>query len=255
MAILIDALGLASARLISLVGAGGKTSLMFALAREFAGSGERVLVTTTTKIASSEADGPWPSFGASTAAGIVGQAGAAASPVIAYHHELAGAGRLQGFDPAIVDELARDGTFARILVEADGSARRPLKAPASHEPVVPPATDAFIAVAGLNGLGRPLHEDNLFRPEIWQRITNDSAGDPITAGAVAEAYLHPDGLAKGCPPEAVKILFLNRADNPGRIAAAEQIIRSLSDASDGRPDRAVHGVLLPAPVITGVLSK
>ena len=43
MASLIDALGLVSARLISLVGAGGKTNLMFALAREFAAVGERVL--------------------------------------------------------------------------------------------------------------------------------------------------------------------------------------------------------------------
>ena len=50
MTSLIDALELVSARLISLVGAGGKTNLMFGLAREFAAAGERVLVTTTTKI-------------------------------------------------------------------------------------------------------------------------------------------------------------------------------------------------------------
>ena len=251
MASLIDALGLVSARLISLVGAGGKTNLMFALAREFAAVGERVLVTTTTKIATSEAVGPWPSFGADTAADILRLADAAASPIIAYHHELDSTSRLQGFDPAIIDELARDGTFGRILVEADGSARRPLKAPAAHEPVVPSATDAFIVAVGLNELGQPLSEDNIFRSEIWQRLTGGIVGDPIAAGAVVQAYLHPDGLTKGCPSEAARYLFLNRADNPDRVAAAQEIIRYLGEASNGRPNRAVYGYLLPASRIGG----
>ena len=251
MAILIDALGLTSARLISLCGAGGKTSLMFALAREFAATGERVLVTTTTKIATAEANGPWPRVSAGFAADVLRLADAAASTVIAYHHELAGASRLVGFDPSVIDELAEDGSFSRILVEADGCARRPLKAPAGHEPVVPAATDALIAVVGLNGLGRPLNEDNLFRPEIWRLLTDDTAGEPITAGAVAQAFRHPDGLAKGCPPQAAKNLFLNRADNPDRIAAAQQILGHLASASDGRPDRAVYGHLLPVPEIAG----
>ena len=251
MASLIDALGLVSARLISLVGAGGKTNLMFALAREFAAVGERVLVTTTTKIATSEAVGPWLSFGADSAANILRLADAAASPIIAYHHELASTSRLQGFDPAIIDELARDGTFGRILVEADGSARRPLKAPAAHEPVVPSATDAFIVVVGLNGLGQPLSEDSIFGSEIWQRLTGGTEGDPIAADAVVQAYLHPDGLTKGCPSGAARCLFLNRADNPDRVAAAQEIIRCLGEASDGRPDRAIYGYLLPATRIAG----
>ena len=56
---LTGALGLERARLVSLCGAGGKTTLMFALAREWVGAGERVLITTTTKIARDEAAGPW----------------------------------------------------------------------------------------------------------------------------------------------------------------------------------------------------
>ena len=35
---------------VSLVGSGGKTTLMFHLAREFASAGDSVLTTTTTKI-------------------------------------------------------------------------------------------------------------------------------------------------------------------------------------------------------------
>ena len=50
MASLKQALLLKDSGVISLVGAGGKTSLMFALAREFVEAGMTVITTTTTKI-------------------------------------------------------------------------------------------------------------------------------------------------------------------------------------------------------------
>ena len=45
-----QALMLGDGGVISLVGAGGKTSLMFKLAHELSKTGEPVLTTTTTKI-------------------------------------------------------------------------------------------------------------------------------------------------------------------------------------------------------------
>jgi len=223
---------------------------MFALARKFEAAGERVLVTTTTKIATAEASGPWPSFSANSAAEIISQAGSA-PVVIAYHHEQSGDQRLVGFEPKIIDQVKHDGPFDRILVEADGSARRPLKAPAAHEPVVPTGSDAMIIVAGLNGIGKPLTSDHLFRPEIWQQLTDDKAGQPITATAIAQAFQHPEGLVKGCPPGTAKILFLNQADTPDRLAAARDILQQLANDADNQPDRAAYGTLLPSPEIAG----
>ena len=52
---LVEALALKGARVVSLTGSGGKTTLMFAIASEFLATGERVLLTTTTKIARQEA--------------------------------------------------------------------------------------------------------------------------------------------------------------------------------------------------------
>jgi probable selenium-dependent hydroxylase accessory protein YqeC len=45
-----EALALGDKGVISLVGGGGKTSLMYSLARELVSFGKRVLTTTTTKI-------------------------------------------------------------------------------------------------------------------------------------------------------------------------------------------------------------
>ena len=47
---LIDAFGVRDGEVVTLVGAGGKTTLMFALAQEFSRLGKRVVITTTVKM-------------------------------------------------------------------------------------------------------------------------------------------------------------------------------------------------------------
>lgn len=255
---LSQALELEGAGLVSLVGAGGKTNLMFALAREAVAQGRRVLVTTTTKIAAEEAEGPWPAFAADGAEMVLEKARqalgrASGGAVIAYSAKAQGDTRLAGLAPECVDALAAGGFFDLIVVEADGAARKPLKAPAAHEPVVPAATDAFIMVAGLNGLGRPLDAGNLFRPELWAERSGDTLGEPITPKGLANVVLHEEGLTKGCPPGARRILFLNRADTNERRAAAERIFGHLADAPGPKPRLAAYGRLLPEPEVRKVV--
>ena len=233
---LSTALGLEGARVVSLCGAGGKTTLMFALAREFVARGERVLVTTTTKIARAEAAGAEP--GARTA-------------MLLFSGVTPDGRKLSGIRPELVDALSRTGEFDRILVEADGAARKPLKAPAPHEPVVPSATDALIAVAGLNGLGLPLHELNVFRAEIWAQLTGSRLGSAVDADSIARMAVHALGFFKGCPPGAKQVLFLNQADTPERLGAASRVVELLASSRDRAPDRVALGCLLPTPRIDG----
>jgi len=258
---LIEALGLQHSRLISLCGAGGKTTLMFTLAREFVAAGERVLITTTTKIARDEAD-RWPSFAATTQEQVMqhvrellpengpGRSGA----VLAYSRVGGDGFRLVGYAPELVDELAQAGRFDRILVEADGSARKPLKAPAAHEPVIPSATAALVIVAGVNGLGLPLNEDNLFRAEIWSRLSGLALGAPISAESLGRNVMHAEGLARGCPAHARRTLFLNQADTPERHAKAKRVAEFLAETSTNTVARVVIGCLLPKHEIAEVIS-
>ncbi len=254
---LLAALGLQAARLVSLTGAGGKTSLMFALAGEAVETDQRVLISTTTKIASDEAIGPWPAFAAGGAPAIWRQArarlGDKPGAVIAYSGETGDGLRLTGFEPEVFDEILEDGYFHRMVIEADGSARKPLKAPADHEPVVPAKSDAVIMLAGLNGLGRPLDQANLFRPEIWARLGGQDLGAPVSAEALARMALAPGGLAKGCPAAARRILFLNRADTPERDAEAKAIARLIAEAPGRKPDCLAYGWLLPEAEIIEVV--
>lgn len=251
---LSEALGSESSRLVCVCGAGGKTTLIFALAREFVARGERVLITTTTRMARDEAALAWRAFGATSteqvlegarrlwASGEPSERGA----VLVYRGGTPNGGKLTGFAPELVDALSRSGEFDRIIVEADGSARKPLKAAASHEPVIAATTDLLIAVAGLNGLGLPLNEESVFRAEIWARLTGSELGSPVSAESIAGMALHPDGFFKGRPPGARSALFLNRADSPEREEAARRISDLLAASGARGPDRVAFGALLDA---------
>jgi probable selenium-dependent hydroxylase accessory protein YqeC len=231
---LIEALGLERARLVALCGAGGKTTLMLALAREMAARGERVLVTTTTKLAAEEGEGPWPP-------GVF----------ISHGGRSADGRKLMGHPPAAIDELKAARQFDRLLVEADGARHRPLKAPAAHEPVIPSTTDAVVVVAGMSGLGLPLSEETVFRPGIWAALSGTAPGAPVDAGSFARVALHPAGLARGCPGPSRTTLFLNQVDTRETTA---RIVRLITGASASPFARIVSGRLEPSPEVMAVVA-
>ncbi|MBE0577080.1 MAG: putative selenium-dependent hydroxylase accessory protein YqeC [Desulfuromonadales bacterium] len=219
-------LPLASRGVLSLTGGGGKTSLMFHLARLLAETGKTVLTTTTTKIftpATSQSEtvlvAADPKEILLRAAPFLERTG----HVTAVAARLDVAGKLKGFAPEAMRLFEDSGLFDWILVEADGSARRPLKAPAEHEPVIPANTSVLIAVAGLEVLGRPLTEDLVFRAELAGELMGMAEQEIITECALARLFAHPSGLFKGAPHQAARFIFLNKADNPERCEGGERI--------------------------------
>ncbi|MCG6905556.1 MAG: putative selenium-dependent hydroxylase accessory protein YqeC [Desulfobacteraceae bacterium] len=229
---------------ISLVGAGGKTTLMFRIARELAAAGETVLTTTTTRICRPEA--------AQSAHVIVAARPSAALPVLAYRlrrsrHVTAAAGcipegdKLAGYPPESVDAFRAAGLFRWILVEADGAARRPLKAPAAHEPVIPACSDWVVAVAGMAAVGRPLDPRWVFRPERFGALAGVAAREPVTPDAIATVLLHPQGMMKGLGLKAARCVFLNQLDLPGAAEAARTVCAALARSIYKPVDRILIG--------------
>jgi len=249
---LARALKLDRARVISLCGAGGKTSLIFSLAREFLAAGEKVLITTTTKLAKKECQGQFPVIQAAGAGEIVNRANPALFPTdatIVYSGQSDSREKLIGYPPDVIDAVFRAGVFDRILVEADGSRRKPLKAPNAHEPVFPGSSDGVVIVVGLNGIGQILCEENLFRADIWAGRSGLNIGEPVTPVSVAGMIGDPNGLARGCPDGAMRAAFLNRADSPETLRHAREILRILPGLTGGHPVHAAAGWLLPQPGI------
>jgi probable selenium-dependent hydroxylase accessory protein YqeC len=221
-------LNLKNGGVISLVGAGGKTSLMFRLAHELSRQGAPVLTTTTTKIYT-------PSCRQSPVVMIPRSAETLASEAfgILKHNRHISSGRrripfqnkLKGFRPVEIDAIWRSGAFRWIIVEADGAAGKPLKAPAGHEPVIPPCTKWVIGVVGLEAVGKPLTERWVFRPGLVSKITGLAQGASISESTIADALSHVNGIIKGFPAQAKRFVFLNQAESEERLTAGKRIAK------------------------------
>jgi probable selenium-dependent hydroxylase accessory protein YqeC len=120
-----------------------------------------------------------------------------------------------GYSPGAVDALFNRAVAPTIIVEADGACRKPLKAPAHHEPVIPANTTVVIGVIGLSCFSGTLTPKTVFRQEYFAAITGLAPGDAVTPESVALLVSHPDGLFKSCPRAAKRLLFLNQCDLPG----------------------------------------
>lgn len=221
---LASALNLPGQGLLSLVGAGGKTTLMYRLGAELMHSGLRVLCTTTTKIfppharearlVLTSADTHWLDTCRTMSASQVVCLGSE------HIHD-----KISGLSCATINTLAREKIFDWILVEADGARGLALKAPAEHEPVVPEASTHVLAVLGLKALGQPLEENQVCRSGHYARITGLAPGAAVSPESVARLCVHPDGAFKNTPPGAQRLLWLNQADVPGLLDLGREIVR------------------------------
>jgi probable selenium-dependent hydroxylase accessory protein YqeC len=217
---------------ISLVGGGGKTTLMFAIAGELSSNGSPVITTTTTKIASYE-----PSRYHSprliveqdedTAVSLVQDCLKKHRQVTLVSEEIPGVNKFKGIKPETVDRLAKLN-IATIIVEADGASRKPLKAPNDTEPVIPESTTLLIPVTGIDALNRPLTAGNVFRAEIAAELLGVPIGEKMTAVLIARLLTHARGITRGTPEQARIMPFINKLDMQeglafGRILAKEII--------------------------------
>ncbi len=229
---LIDTLGLSHQGIISIIGAGGKTSLMFRLAKELADSGKTVLTTTTTKIFMPDQDSSPDTITAGSIDELIKKS---KSCLNRYPHFSAGSshgpgpGKLNGFDPDIIDQLQQENLFDWIIVEADGAKRKPLKATDTHEPVVPTATTHLVLVTGLDAVGIPLDDTHVHRAKLFSRNTGLCMGDTIDEQAIATSIAIEIKKAGALGRPRVTLVFLNKADTPDRIAAGQKIGTLLKD--------------------------
>lgn len=138
-----------------------------------------------------------------------------------------GRGRVRGYGEDEAEHFWRQNKVDVLLLEADGSAGRPLKAPASKEPVIPSCTGLVIAVLGLTGLGQTLDIPSVWRFEIFSALSGLPLGQAITPSAVAQVVCHPQGLFKNSPPESRKILFLNEAESKHNRSAGATLAKEV----------------------------
>lgn len=191
---------------VSIFGSGGKTSLLFQLAREAASAGKRVLVSTTTKM--------WiPDRNQYRRLDL------SARYISDYCHEPSQGIIIVG---KTSDTTGKMGSIKReilasyiphfdlTLLETDGAAGKPLKGWRDDEPVVPPFTTHSIGVIDISQIGLRPGPKSVHRHSIFLKISGADPEKPLALENFARLITSPDGLMRHAVGK--QLLFLNKAE-------------------------------------------
>jgi probable selenium-dependent hydroxylase accessory protein YqeC len=223
MPLLSDLIDLPEHPLISIVGAGGKTTTMYTLARELARRGKRVVTTTTTQIFTPTSDETDKLIVETETAMLLNKVKAA----WAHHRRITVAtaidnrGKLMSLQPDIPALLIQEGGADVVIIEADGARHRMIKAPAEYEPVVPPETNVALLLMSVEAINQPLNEEIAHRPERIAAVTGIHMGDTLTPDVIARLMMSEQGALKGVPGTARVYLLITHVISERRWAVLE----------------------------------
>lgn len=203
---------------ISLVGAGGKTSLLYEMARFCASQGLKTLVSTTTHIFK-----PDP---------LVYACDWEQVEQLWNNGSYAVVGKCTSNEKLSIlpyEELYRYIEQAdMVLLEADGAKRMPAKVPADGEPIILPECDIVIGIMGLDALNQPL-EQVCFRREQAMKLLQTEANDCVTVGHMVQILSSGQGTRKLAEGRTYMVV-LNKCDQEERKRQGDIILELLSNA-------------------------
>ncbi len=231
---LAQALRVNSSPCIAFVGSGGKTTAMFQLARTLSKDAvsSPVIVTATSHL------GVWQLRFAdqhiiAKTPGTIENLEHGLRGVILITDEIEG-DRTKPINNNLMNWLQQFCGYHSIplLIEADGSRGKSLKAWAEHEPPIPEFVESVVQVVGLRGLGKALNDENVHRPEIFSRLSGLSVGEATTADSLVQVLKHREGGLKNIPANARKVVLLNQAETTELQSAAQGIAQALIHSYD-----------------------
>lgn len=215
-----EALSLEPYKMVSIIGGGGKTSLMFSLAKELKDKGKKVAVTTSTHIMRpSLTDGIADDLVINPDEQAVEQAFKSNKVVVFGNNS---EGKIGSPDEMFFEYIEKYADFT--LVEADGAKMLPFKAPREHEPIYPQNNEFTVIVAGLTAIGKPIKE-KCHRANLLCNIINKSESDILTPKDMAEVITSPNGQLKNLNNLNKVALVLNQADNKELVNIATEVAK------------------------------
>lgn len=235
--------------IVCAVGAGGKKSLLYALAEEASG---RIGMTTTVMTLQ------FPHRFRKNA--VVGddamlrrtltQPGTAG--VWAYGQPSDKRGRWAGVAADTIAAIHQQGDFDLTLVKADGARMRGIKAPKPGEPVLPETPTLICPIVSARVMGQPLNEETAHRPELLAQVIDAKADALLTADHLARLLTSENGSLHGT--DSIRVVpVINQVDDPTLQTLARRAARSALSMTD-RYDRVVLARLHDeAPLVETVL--
>jgi probable selenium-dependent hydroxylase accessory protein YqeC len=221
---LAEAVDLRRGEMTALIGAGGKTTAMFRLAKELRDQGCKVLVTTTTKIFKPTKPHVDRLFLIEDIDDFLDASRQIDPPVtVGAGCSVNEEGKLLGLPVAWLDRLDQAGKYDAVLIEADGAASRLFKLPSENEPVIPSRCRLTIWLMAIKVLGRPLDPEWIHRVERVAQLIGGTPDALVTEELVLNLVKHPAGCLKGIPSASRKVVLINQADSEAEVEAARRL--------------------------------
>lgn len=196
---------------ISIVGGGGKTTILYALARQYAKQGARVLVTTTTHIQK-----PEDRVFAMTCDQVETLWEQGSYAVVGTPTEN---GKLKSLEKKEMDIYLQMADV--VLIEADGSKGMPCKVPANHEPVLLGESDIVLGVMGMDAWCKTL-QNVCFRKEEAVQKFDLEMDDTLDEQWMADVLSSAEGTKKNVGKREYYVV-LNKCDSKELLKAAKKI--------------------------------
>ena len=205
---LIDVLD-ARSGIVCAVGAGGKKSVLYQLAREHAG---RFALAATVHTTVFPDDLSVEAVIDEETALLERVLSVDTSRPVAYACPSSKPGRYAGVSAAMIQSIHERGRFDATFVKADGARMRWIKAPAEGEPMLLPSVDLVIPVVSAKAIGEPLSERVAHRLDRVEAVTGVTPGEVLTPEAVGRLLASDEGALKGAARARVAPV-INMVDN------------------------------------------
>jgi probable selenium-dependent hydroxylase accessory protein YqeC len=226
--------------IVCVVGAGGKKSLIYALAR---GHGGCVALTATAHTTEFPADLAVERIVDEEAALPGRVAGVPPGRSVAYARPSAKPGRHAGVSAGTIRAIHEQGRFDATFVKADGARMRWVKAPSADEPLIVPGSATVVPVVSIHAVGEPLTEQVAHRVERLEAVTGLARGAILTPEALGRLLASGQGALRGA--DGIRVVpVISMVDNEQQ----EDLARATAAAAlamTSRFDRVLLCRLLP----------
>ena len=245
---LIDTFKINNKDIITIIGAGGKTSLMFS-ASSLLRNDYKVLVTTTTHIYIPDnnlydkiimlthfENENYNNILQNNKNGVY---------VIGSH--IVNNSKIKGLTFNMLDKITP--YFDVVIIEGDGSKEKSLKGWNDNEPVIYPKTTKTIGIVDISSIGIDINEENIHRVDKFLEIINDYSNNKVNIEHLEKLILNEKGLFKFSKGE--KILFINKVEDINKRKNALNIIKDIKNENQSYIDKFVYGSIFNNEFIKG----
>ncbi len=235
---LIDILDIKKSDITTIVGAGGKSSLMYS-ASSLLKKDYKILVTTTTHIyipVEYQYDKliMLEDLNEDEIKNICRNS---ENGIYVIGNNVVNNEKIKGLTFEQLDRII--DYFDYIFIEGDGSKRKPLKGWNKDEPVIYPRTTKTIGILDIKSIGLPVDEEHIHRVDKFKELINYANNEKVTIENLLSVVFSKKGLFKNSKGK--RILLINKVENKENKKYAIKLIKDINSVNKKYIKHIVYG--------------